>query len=217
MGLPVRQRGRQLGSSQGWPGRTGQIVAQLMQFKMCLGVLALPNVPFGVIQGTRLRGLPVPKGSPCPTAPHAQGLPPLRASLPLLSLHEFLVYWRVFLPSWSDAITTSVIAALREVGDSKALACMGLWDAPLLQGQDRLCSPLTCPEQALLGHPFMLWGYPPHDLLVGALGFTSCELGADCAGSAVTHEGPNAALAHGSWASCSLALFWGAAGVLVKS
>lgn len=32
-----------------------------MQFKMHLGVLALPNVPFGVTQGARPRGIPIPK------------------------------------------------------------------------------------------------------------------------------------------------------------
>lgn len=103
----------------------------------------------------------MPKGSPCPWAPHPQGPSSLKASPPLLSLHEFLVCWRVFPLSWSDAITASVTAALWKFWDSKALALMGPGNAPLLWGQGGLRSPLTCPEWALLRHPLMSRGSHP--------------------------------------------------------
>lgn len=162
MGVPVWQRGRWLGS-QGWPGRTGQVVAQLMPCEMCLGVLALPNIPFRVTRGACPQELPIPKVSPSSRSPYPQGL-----SIPKVSLSPrspvpegtpipvltalFLVYWRVFLPSQSDAVTTFVTAALREVGDSSgprgAVGCAavvgagGALQPPYLLGVGSLGTPV---------------------------------------------------------------------------
>lgn len=62
VGVPAWQRGHGLGSPL---GRKGQ-AAQLMRFEMHLGILALPNISFGVTQAACPQGLPVP----CPRVPY---------------------------------------------------------------------------------------------------------------------------------------------------
>lgn len=191
-------------------------MAQLMRYQMCLGVPALPNVTFGMTQGARPQGLPVPKGSPSPRAPRPQELPIPEGSRPrgcprpcsrctISGLLEGISAVPVRCHHHSCHCSAVGGWGQRSSGPHGAVGC-----APVVGGSS--AAPPYPPAAGPLGTPVPLTGFPTPRLTGGSPRFTRPELGTACAGGTVTRGGgggggSNAAFARGG---CGLVPLWGA-------